>query len=292
MTSVSNPCSGTVPSAECNEHWVARGGIRFRYLRGGSGPALVLVHGLLGYAFSFRYTVPALAEQADVYAVDLPGSGFSDRPPGLDYSLRSGAERLLSFLDAVGVEDCDVLGSSYGGALVMMAASLAPHRFRRLILAAPVHPWCVQGRFLSGFLSDRRIAPLFLRVAPRLGFMHPFLLGRLFGNEQRVPRDAQAGYSKPLAQPGAFEPPLRILGSWNRDLKELESMLPRIASLPALLLWGSLDTAVSVLSADRLQQQFERCRLQVFEGVGHLPYEEVPNAFNRAVAEFLSEARS
>ena len=53
-------------------------------------------------------------------------------------------------------------------------------------------------------------------------------------------------------------------------------------------MWGSLDTAVDPASASQLKQHFSDCRLVMFEGAGHLPYEEVPDDFNRAVAEFLS----
>ena len=57
-------------------------GARMRYLRAGSGPALILLHGLLGYSFSWRYTMPALVPYAKVYAPDMLGAGFSDRPAG------------------------------------------------------------------------------------------------------------------------------------------------------------------------------------------------------------------
>ena len=94
-------------------------GARMRYLRAGTGPPLILLHGLMGYSFSWRFTIPALARYATVYAVDSVGTGFSDRPAGLNCSLRSGADRLLSFLDAVGVRSFDLLGTSYGGAVAM-----------------------------------------------------------------------------------------------------------------------------------------------------------------------------
>ena len=68
-------------SPAIQERWSMVDGHRIRYLwGGGSGPALVLVHGLLGYSFSWRYALPALAEKMTVYAVDMPGAGFSDRP--------------------------------------------------------------------------------------------------------------------------------------------------------------------------------------------------------------------
>ena len=62
------------------ECWMDLDGARMRYLRAGSGPPLILLHGLMGYSFSWRYTLPALAPYATAYAPDLLGAGFSDRP--------------------------------------------------------------------------------------------------------------------------------------------------------------------------------------------------------------------
>jgi pimeloyl-ACP methyl ester carboxylesterase len=80
---------------------------------------------------------------------------------------------------------------------------------------------------------------------------------------------------------------LGVVSSWNRDLDDLESLLPRIADIPSLLLWGSLDTAVNPASAEKLSRQFRHCRVQIFDGIGHLPYEEMPELFNASVIEFL-----
>src|SRR5215471_16412001 len=54
-------------------------GVRWRYLQAGSGPALLVVHGFMGYSFSWRFVIKGLAEHYSVYAVDLPGCGFSER---------------------------------------------------------------------------------------------------------------------------------------------------------------------------------------------------------------------
>ena len=63
-------------SHQADECWCPLDGYRLRYLCRGSGPALLLLHGLLGYSFSWRYTLPVLAERATVYAVDMPGARF------------------------------------------------------------------------------------------------------------------------------------------------------------------------------------------------------------------------
>src|SRR5580704_3369308 len=126
------------------ECWMDFDGARMRYLRAGSGPAIILLHGLMGYSFSWRYAMPALAPHATVYALDLLGAGFSDRPK-VDHSMRATALRLLEFAQRLGLASFDLLGTSRGGAVAMSAAaeglSDEISRVRRLILVAPVNPY-------------------------------------------------------------------------------------------------------------------------------------------------------
>jgi pimeloyl-ACP methyl ester carboxylesterase len=262
-------------------------GVRWHYQRAGEGSALMLVHGLMGHSFSWRYALPVLAQHAAVYAVDLPGTGYSARAAGLDYSLRASASRLLQFMDINGVDSFDLLGTSHGGAVAMMAAALAPKRVRRLVLVAPVNPWSERGKLLSVFLSSPPIAPLFLATAPRLKLVQEFYFRRLYGDTRRIRRGTFDGYMAPMRAPGSFEYPLGVLRSWNRDLDELEAMLPSLANIPAMLMWGTLDAAVDPASARPLGKYFENCRCLMLDGVGHLPYEEVPAEFNRAIVEYL-----
>ena len=264
-------------------------GARLRFLRAGSGPALLLVHGLLGYSFSWRYVIPVLAHEATVYAPDQLGAGFSDFPPGMNCCLHACAERLLRFMDAVGVSDCDLLGTSHGGAVAMVTASLAAERIRRLILVDSVNPWSARGKSLSVVLSNPVVAPAVRELLPRLHPLREFYFRRLYGDTRRIRPGTLEGYTKPLRRSGALKYGIAVLRSWNRDLTELESALPRICQIPTLLIWGSLDAAVDPASAGKLQAQFHDCRLVMMDGVGHLPYEEVPGEFNRAVAEFLSQ---
>jgi pimeloyl-ACP methyl ester carboxylesterase len=272
------------------DHWITLDGARMRYLRCGYGPPLVLVHGLLGYSFSWRYALPYLAQQANVHAVDMLGVGFSDRPAGMDCRLRAAADRLLRFLDAVSVESCDLLGTSHGGAVAMMAAALAPERIRRLVLVAPANPWSSHGKWMAAFLSRPLVSSVFLHFAPMMQFSHGYFLRRLYGDARRIRPGTLEGYSAPFSLPGAFESGLGILRTWSEDLQELQSVLPRIADIPVLMLWGTADVAVDPASAVPLSRQFAHCRVLMLDAIGHLPYEEVPEEFNRAVAEFLFKA--
>ncbi len=287
MTAFANSTLAQPAGYSIQDHWITLDGGRMRYLRDGIGHPLVLVHGLLGYSFSWRYAIPAFAQHSTVYAVDMLGVGFSDRPQGLDSSLRANAERLLRFLDAAGIASCDLLGTSHGGAVCMMAAAIDPSRIRRLVLVAPVNPWSHNGKRLASFLSHPLVAPLFLTAAPHLEFIHLYLLSRLYADRSRIRPGTLEGYSEPFSRPGTFRYELGILKSWHRDLEELQAAIPRLAEIPTFLLWGACDNAVVPESAIHLRKQFKQCDLKVFENIGHLPYEEAPDEFNLAVSSFL-----
>src|ERR1700685_3846398 len=178
------------------ECWMDREGARMRYLRAGSGPALILVHGLLGYSFSWRYTMPALAPYATVYALDMMGAGFSDRPAGLDHSMRGTAKRLLRFVERLGISSFDLLGTSHGGAVAMMAAgeclggnaALSPGvRVRRLVLVAPVNPYSAHGRLLAPFIGSKFGTVLFRLTSAHLRFSYPYWHSRMYGDRGRIP---------------------------------------------------------------------------------------------------------
>jgi pimeloyl-ACP methyl ester carboxylesterase len=280
---------GAGPGVE--EHWMDFDGARMRYLRAGSGPALILLHGLLGYSFSWRYAMPALAAYRTVYAPDMLGAGFSDRPRGLDHSMRGTALRVLRFAENLGLDSFDLLGTSRGGAVAMAAAgecvSGGRLRPRRLVLVCPVNPYSPHGQRLAPFFATRHGAAMFRLVMSRMPFLYPYFHGRLYASRDKIPPGSLEGYKAPLAIPGLFEHGLDIVRTWTADLRELEALLPSLASVPTLLMWGSKDPAVYASSMEPLARHFANVQTVVFPNIGHLPYEECPEEFNRALARFL-----
>lgn len=273
------------------ERWLELAGGRMRYLQAGRGRALILVHGLLGFSFSWRFSIPALAPHATVFAIDNLGAGYSVAPAGMNCSMRATAQRLLQFVDAAGIGEFDLLGTSHGGAVAMLAAALSAERrdprLQRLILVAPVNPWSGHGRLLAPLLGSAAGGALFLRTVARWRFLDYIWLRRMFGDGRKIPPDSIEGYRGPVRKNHAYLHGQRIVQTWLADLVDLEHALPAIAGYPALLVWGTRDRAVSWRSAARLARNFKDCRLVTFRGAGHLPYEEIPTEFNRTLLEFL-----
>ena len=292
------------------EHWLELPGGRMRYLKAGSGPALILIHGLMGYSFSWRFTIPALAPHATVYAIDNLGAGFSTASDDMDCTVRATAERVLQFAAALGIKDFDLLGTSHGGGIAIMVAAVCAERstkrsaerskersaerkdshLQRLILVAPVNPWSPHGKRFAPFLGSPFGSMLFRYTIARWRSLDYLWLRRMFGDASRIPPDSLEGYRIPVVKNRSLAHGLRVVRNWTADLAELETSLPKIRNYPTLIIWGKKDRAVHFQSAEPLCRNFRDARLVAFEGVGHLPYEEAPEDFNRALVDFLTDA--
>jgi pimeloyl-ACP methyl ester carboxylesterase len=302
------------------ELWHSFGGHRMRYLRvtpqqatsrlagvPGLGPStnlhaprmpLVLIHGLLGYSFSWRHNLEVLAHAREVYAVDLLGIGYSDRPRSgtVDLGLHATAGRLLEWFKALGLRNVDLLGTSHGGAVAMMMAALERENgssaaVRRLVLIAPANPWSHLGAMRIAFLGSSfgrwmtGLSPLRLKRGLRAA--RSVALSRMYGDPKKVTVETLNGYGRMIDLPGTIEYALEVVRSWNHDMRELKSRFHVLANVPALLLWGSLDRAVAPKSAHELAANLKNAKLIVMNGIGHMPYEEAPEPFNRLVLDFL-----
>lgn len=287
---------GAPPLGEgVEECWMDFDGARMRYLRAGTGPPLLLLHGLLGYSFSWRFTMPALAPYRTIYAPDMLGAGFSDRPR-IDHSMRPTALRVIKFAENLGITSLDLLGTSRGGAVAMCAAAECLQRgspkIRSLILVAPVNPYSSQGKQMASFAGSRFGSAVVRAVVEWMPFMYPFWHGRMFGSHASMPSDSLPGYRAPLCRPGLFDHGLSIVRTWGTDLEELHALLPNLGSLPTLLMWGTKDPAVYFSSMEPLAQHFPNAERVVFRGIGHLPYEECPKEFNKELIAFLTKNRT
>jgi pimeloyl-ACP methyl ester carboxylesterase len=269
------------------EKWVEVGGHKVRYFKTGSGPDLLLVHGLLGSAECWNEVLPRLASESTVYAIDAIGSGVSDCAPEIDTSLEGTADRLLSFLDAIGLKKVDLAGTSYGGAVAMVVAARHPDRIRNLILHAPTNPYSHSADSLIRFYRTRFggwFAHRLLRMPRR---MQDLALARVCGADPEVANLLLDKYVSLLRRPGIIEHQLAVIRHLFADMKLLIGYLKQLKHHPVLLIWGTQDRAVSMSSALVLQSALENSLLTLIPGAGHLPFEECPEEFAQAINRYL-----
>jgi pimeloyl-ACP methyl ester carboxylesterase len=278
--------------ADAQECSVQIGGVNWRYLTAGSGPPLLLIHGFMGYSYSWRFNIGPLSQHFSVWAFDLPGCGFSQRPNCDEWSLTGDAERVLEFMAHFGIEDADIVGSSRGGGLTMVLAAIAAgrnqlHRVRRLVLVSPINPWSSHGKVLTRLLATTLGGLYVVHVQPRMRVISKRYFTALYGDPKRIAPGTFEAYSAGMEPAGSFEHLASILRSWRDDLAAIGDSLQEISSLPTLLLWGSRDRAVYPSSIHQLQRHLKNSALVMFPGAGHMPYEEVPEEFNRVLCDFL-----
>ena len=278
------------------EAFVLVEGAKIHYQHAGTGRPLLLLHGLVGSAKNWNRNIRSLAQDASVYAIDLFNMGQSERIPGLDAGLAATADRLAASMDALGLDQADIAAHSHGGAVAMMFAARHPGRVRRLVLFAPANPYCNLGEPLIRFYQTR-FGKWVARQIPWLPTkLKAVALGRMYGDPSRVTMEALEGYIEGLEIPGTVDHVLEIVRRWAADMKLLRSALSELVAKPTLLVWGDRDRAVSLDSAEVLQHKLRDSRLLVLPGVGHIPFEEMPDICNQAMRDWvlapsLAEAR-
>ncbi len=268
------------------------GRIRIRYRTTGTGPPLLLVHGLMTTSYSWRYVITELAEHFRVVAVDLPGCGGSEAP--LDTTFRSAeiGEWLGEFQGALGIEGCAVVGNSLGGLPVMHRALDATDSFRKVVvLHSPLLPE-VKHRALAAALAVPGIASglaAYIRRQPYRWAHH-----RTHYFDETVKSLEEAGeYGSALASRAGSRAFVRHLrdGLDPDDLAALGRRLADLGSFPVPLLavYGTApDPIVSPRVADTLTERLPSARMVRIDRTSHFVQVDRPDAVVDTLVEFLT----
>ena len=247
---------------------------------GSETPSLVLVHGLMGSADTFRPLLKALPADQHAVAADLPGAGESERHADLSATLSSAARCVGEIVEAMRLDRPVLVGHSHGGAVALQLAAAEPASLRSLVLLAPAHPYCEHAdRLIRFYLSP--VGRVFAHTLP----WHPEWL-QLRGLQGMAGPQLLAPYRRNLRTRGTVAHLLRLLRTWHADMRELRLLLESPVSLPTLLLWGDHDQAVPLSTAMALRRRLPRSELQVLAGVGHRPAEERPEFCAAKIADW------
>jgi len=240
----------------------------------GSGP------GVTAWA-NWRLTIPELAKRSRVLAPDLVGFGFTERPEGIQYGLDAWVEHAVGVLDALNVEQIDVVGNSFGGAIALALAIRHPKRVRKLVLMGSVG-------------IPFQITPALDAVwgyEPSLQAMRDLL--DLFAFDRSLATDelAELRYRASI-QPGFQEAFAAIFPApRQRWVDALASDYADIMALPndTLIIHGRDDQVIPPDNALRLNHLISRSQAHIFGRCGHWVQIEHAARFNRLVGDFLAE---
>ena len=271
-------------------------GHQVAYRSAGSGPPVLLIHGIAGSSATWARALPLLARDHTVVAPDLLGHGESAKPRG-DYSLGAYASGIRDLMAALGHDRATIVGHSLGGGIAMQFAYQFPERCERLVLVA------------SGGLG-KEVSPILKAMTlPGAEYLLPLILtDRLHGVVSRVFGPAASAVGRVGIRP---DPLLaEIWESWTRltDTRAQRAFVHTIRSVidiagqrvsardrlylagevPTMIVWGDKDAVIPVEHAHVGHQLMPGSRLEIFKGVGHfLPVQE-PERFVSVLNDFIA----
>ncbi len=271
------------------EHMSIHGNdIAFR--RGGSGPVLLLLHGIAGSSDTWVPAMRLLHKDFAVLAPDFLGHGQSAKPLA-DYSLGNQASAMRDFLRLSGVERATVVGQSFGGGVAMQFAYQFPEFCERLVLVdagglGREVNWILRLVALPG--AEYAMPVLFPDVARRWGdAFFRFLAERGI----RTPRAGEMWQAyRSLTQPENRRAFVRTMQAVIDPGGQSVSAMDRLylaARIPTLIVWGDHDKIIPLSHAYIAHEAIPNSRLEVMEGVGHFPQVEEPEQFVRILVDFL-----
>lgn len=254
----------------------------------GSGPPLLLLHGLGASTFTWRHIVPALARTHRVITLDLMGFGRSDKPYGMHYGARQQGALVAAFIRKRGLSDVTLIGHSFGGTVVLETA-LALRReegrvSRLVIMDAPALRQTFPG--ISDVIQTPLLPYVLTSITP------PELMSRAMLRAVSIP-----GRRISEADVRGYAAPYYTLGSRYAFISTAQSIMQANAApmgkryplitQPTLVVWCRGDNIVPLGTGRRLARMLPNARLSVLDRCNHLPQDEIPGVLMARLRGFL-----
>lgn len=256
----------------------------------GSGPPLLLVHGLMTSSYSWRYVLPALAERFTVYAPDLPGAGRSGKPRERPHTAPAFARWIVELIEALGIRGERVVGNSLGGYLAMRAALLDPGAIGRLVnIHSPGVPMARLSALHAALSipgAGRGLARWIRRAPERWAHANVH-----YYDESLKSLEEAREYGAPLADPEGVACFVRYLAECL-DPAEMRAFLreaPRLA-VPLMLIYSRQDPMVPPWVGERLHAALPAHEMVWLEDTSHFAHVDTPDEILAPMFRFLAGA--
>lgn len=249
----------------------------------GSGEPLLLIHGLNVGKSVWKEFLAQAAKHYTVYAVDLPGFGYSDAP-NVPYGIPFYVDFLFKFLDSLNVNKVNIVGSSMGGEIAAMMAAKHPERVSNLVLLAPGGLTPLHTRFANtGWLMD---ASFWLMSRNKNLYLKSF--EEKFSNPDKIP-DWLVDESWEMLKSSDYR------RAFHRNAQYLARLDPqfseglRLVKARTLIIWGAQDQVVPVSDAEKFEELIPGALVKILDNCGHLALIECGEQCNNMILSFLGE---
>jgi pimeloyl-ACP methyl ester carboxylesterase len=270
-------------------------GYRRVYRVAGSGPPLLLIHGIGDSSAAWRTVIPSLARKHTVIAPDLLGHGGSAKPRA-DYSVAAYANGMRDLLGVLDIDRVTLVGHSLGGGVAMQFAYQFPERTERLVLVASGGA----GRAVSPLLRTASLPGAGLALAgiglPGARLTVSTVVGILQQLDSDLGVDAADLRRVVDALPdararAAFIRTLRAVVDWRGQVVTMLDRCYLARGMPTLLIWGDRDSVLPVGHGYQARAAMPGSRLEIFEGAGHFPFRSDPRRFVAVLEHFLATTK-
>ena len=261
-------------------------GVRINYDVQGEGEPLLLIPYTSADHACYAFQLPAYSEHFSCIALDLPGSGESDKPAG-PYSTDGYADQIAAFLGAIGIERAHVAGMSLGAAVGIHLAARHPGRVRSLSLHSG---WNASDDYLKIVVEQwRTLAPALPTVADVvIEGMFPWC----FTPKMYVDRPEFVDTLVDFVRGRPAQPLDAFIAQTDAVLAHDASAALREIDVPTQITFGARDLVCSTRFAEPLKSGIARSELVILDHLSHAGLHEDPETFNRATLAFLLRQRS
>jgi pimeloyl-ACP methyl ester carboxylesterase len=265
---------------------------RISYTDQGSGPVALFVHGVVLNGYLWRYQQSALSDVRRTIAVDLLAHGNTEIAPDQDVSVAANAQMLVEFLDALSIDQADIVGNDSGGGICQIFSALYPDRVRSLTLTnCDTHDnWPPEAfkPFVSMVKAGGLRKALEAMLSDKSLYRAPDGLGPAYEHPDKVPDETIETYLRPFVVTDRRVRDLErfVIAFDNKYTVDIESRLKTLKA-PTLIVWGTGDVYFDVRWSHWLANTIPGTRRRVeFKDARIFFPEERPDAFNRELRDF------
>ncbi len=266
-----------------NEHsrFIVIDGLSVHYRDEGQGMPLVLLHAAPSSLQTFDGVAAEFSSKYRVIRPDLPGYGLTGPNATNDYSLQWYTRFLDSFMNALHIDSCYMAGNSFGGRLAAELAYEQPVRVKKLVLIdSDGYPADDSGVLGIRMARTPLLRPIVRYVTPR--FFIAMNLKEVFAS-RNVPAEIVDRYYDLLRRTGNRD---TFIAMSNRQPEDVSDHIKSL-KIPTLILWGKEDTVFPPRYAEYFHRDIAGSRVIIYDGVGHMPQEVIPEKMAADMREFL-----